>query len=883
MKRLYSFAIFIILLFDQQVSSSATQAYHQTLPAPQRSTISHFAKPKKATKTKTRKQRPQLSSTLPVHLPKKQYLQYVADELGWVPSNNPLAICGGYFKEPEFVKQFPNPGNIKNEPTTITAKGSISYATKGVSILKKDVTVTQPGRIVKADKAYIYRNSEGKISQIILIGHVSMREKGKLIIADIGSLTLYPTTARLINAAYHVYSKTPYTPTLKGPFNAWGIAKRSTREASGIIRLKDASYTTCSPTNPAWQIHAKRIVLNKKKGVGKAYGAVLTFKHIPIFATPYYSFPLNHKRKTGFLTPKLGFSTRSGADFGFPFYWNIAPNYDLTITPEWLTKRGFELTTYFRYLSERSTGYIYFNYLPNDRVFEEFRNNAFNTFGNGALYNQNFYAPYLNALKSMHNYRGFVTMADETHFNSDWTAHVNINYVTDPYYFADIGGTQGGFSTANQLLNQIDLEYSGWHWELKGLLQAYQTLHIINQTQNPALDQYQRLPDLIANAYYPDALPHMDFYWNSEATNFSYQSSFTPNKPIGQRLHLRPGISFPIYTAGNYITPQLWLDATGYNVEHLQPGQVKSATRVLPIFAVDSGLYFNRQFHLGNTEYTQTLEPRLFYLFVPYKNQNDLPNFDTVLLPFSFQQLFAMNRFTGDDRLDNANQISLGLTSRILNTETAEPILKADLGFIYYFQNPRVCLSAGCAQPKHHLSPIVTDLTYYPTHQWSLTGSLAWDPNLRQTNNAGININYKGNNNRIVNLGYVFVHENGTSIVTTTVTPPSNIYSNNTSQFTFSTIWPIVKKWSLVGYIDYNINRRRIDTLYAGIQYDTCCWALRLIMQRSYVSTTVDNNGGLRNGFDNTFYIQLQLKGLGDFGTADTGRLLSSTIPGFVD
>lgn len=885
MKRFYFFALFTALLVDQQSSYTETTATHyQILPTLQETVTSNSFKPKKATKTKTRKQRRHASGTLPEYLPRKQYLQYLADELGWVESNDPCAICGGYFEEPKILEQFPHPGSIKKEPTTITAKGPVTYASKGVTILKKDVVVTQPGRIVEADKAYIYRDSKtGKISKITLIGHVRMREAGKLIVADTGTLTLYPKTATLVNAAYHVYSKYSYTTTIKGPFNAWGTAKHATREASGIIRLKDATYTTCAPTDPAWQVHASRIVLDKKKGVGKAYGAVVMFKHIPLLATPYYSFPLNHERKTGFLTPKIGFSTRSGADFGFPFYWNMAPNYDLTITPEWLTKRGFELTTYFRYLSERSTGHIYINYLPYDPVFRQFRTTAYNTFSNAALYDQAFYAPYLNALQTMHNYRGFVTMKDDTRLNSEWTAHLNINYVTDPYYFSDISGTMGGFSTANQLLNQADLEYSGWHWQLKGLVQAYQTLHIINQTQNPALDQYQRLPDIIANAYYPDLSAPLDLYWNSEITNFSYQSNFTPNKPIGQRLHLRPGIGFPIYKAANYITPQLWLDTTSYNVEHIQPSQVSSASRVLPIFDIDTGFYFDRYFHLGHSEYTQTFEPRFFYLLVPYKNQDNLPNFDTVLLPFSFQQLFAMNRFTGDDRLDNANQISLGLTSRILNADTADPVLRGDIGFIYYFEDPKVCLSAGCTQPQYHISPIVSDLTYYPTKEWSLTGSFAWDPNLKQTNNAGLNINYNDHNNHIVSLGYVFVHENGTSIAITTATPPTNVYSNNTSQLTFSTIWPIVKKWSAVGYIDYNINRRRIDNLYAGLQYDTCCWALRLIMQRSYVSTTVNSDGSLHNAFDNSFYIQLQLKGLGDFGMANTSRLLSSTIPGFQD
>lgn len=803
----------------------------------------------------------------------------IAEVLGFVADNS---RCGGHFVEPPIVSRYPHPKGVKQEPAIITARGPAIFRADGVSVIQKDIVVSEPGRMIEADKAYIYRDgSTGHITKLVLVGHVKLRESGKLIVAERGSVTLYPKTAELVHTAYHIYSNKPYGKSMRTAFDAWGVADKAVRDENQVTTLSNATYTTCTPIRPSWIIRARRIVLDKVHHIGRAYHAVLTFKHLPLFFTPYYSFPLDHERKTGFLAPRVGYMSRSGGDFAFPFYWNIAPNYDLTLTPEYLTQRNFELSSLFRFMSERSLGAIFISFLPNDTAFQNFRQQSFNTYSNAALYNQDFFEPYLNQLEHFSNARGFLTMNDTTTLSPEWIAHINLNVVSDPYYFQDLGGLMGSSTLSNQLLNQIDLQYSHLNWDFTVLAQAYQTLHLITQTQNPALDQYKRLPDLSGNGYYPNIFPNVDFNLNTSLVNFDYDSDFTPDKPTGQRLHLRPGLSAPINFASGYITPQVWLDATGYNVDHAQPGQASSADRLLPIIDVDSGLYFDRDFFARGGEYIQTFEPRVFYLYVPYQNQNNLPNFDTVLLPFSFEQLFAFNRFTGDDRLSNASQISIGLISRILDGETASPILTGNLGFGYAMENPMVCLSSGCQIPSYHLTPIVGELDYSPGTVLSFSGSWAWDPNFHQTNNTNFKVNYKRDDRHIISVGYLFVKGNGASITPEVTTEPNNVYSNNTSQFTYAMTWPIYKEWSGVGYWDYNISRSRTDTYFAGLQYDTCCWALRFVTQRSYVSYTVNNNGHIKNNFDTSYFIQLQLKGLGDFGTANMNQLLSSAIPGF--
>ncbi len=833
----------------------------------------------KATKISSSKQL-LISETLPEGWSRYGFQQHIANILGWIPTEGICLFCHGYFEEPLIVSEFPHPAAVKKEPTIITARGSSTVTAKGISIFQKDVVVTQPGRIVNADKAYIYRDEKtSRVNKIVLVGHVRLREAGKLIVADKGKLTLYPKTAVLKNLAYRSYNDKSYIPQFNYPFNAWGTAKQATRDASQVMTLRQATYSTCDPTSPAWWLSATTLVLNKQTHQGEAYNALLRFYGFPVFYFPYYNFPIDNYRKTGFLTPRIGLSVSAGGIFSLPFYWNMAPNYDLTLTPQLMTKRGLNMYAIFRFLSAISSGDMYVSYLPDDTVFQQFREETLSKFSNPYYANNPSYAPYLDQLKNMKNQRGLFSMNEHTAFNFEWSSNIILNYVTDPYFFQDLGGQMNANSLSNQLLNQIDLQYSRLHWHFNGMLQAYQTLHLISQISAPALDQYARLPDFNVDGYYPDITPHMDFNFNAEAINFSYQSDFTLDKPIGQRFHMRPSLSFPFYFASGYITPQIWVDATAYNVEHFQPGQIQTAGRLLPIFDIDSGLYFNRDFSSWGRNLTQTLEPRFFYLYVSYQNQDKLPNFDTVLLPFAFEQLFGLNQYTGDDRLQNANQVSFGLTSRIFDSITGAPLLTANLGFMYLIENQRVCLPAGCTPLNFHFSPIVGELVYYPFLHWSLTTNMAWNPNLRQTNNSSTVISY-ANERRKVSLGYIFVHGNGQSIVgPSIISLPSSIYSTNTSVSYLSVQWPLSARWSARTYWGYDFTRHHTDVAAVGVQYNTCCWALNFITRRTYTGLIVDPVSGLKNSYDTTYFIQLELKGLGDFGNAPiVGQSLFNTI-----
>lgn len=767
---------------------------------------------------------------------------------------------------------------MQDELTHIRSTGVATLNEDGVSILRKNIVVSQPGRVITADKAYIYRdNKTGHITSIKLIGNVHLAEHGKLIVSNEATVDFYPEVIHLHQSIYRIY---------RNNSNGYGTAEFAVREPTQEIILHRATYSTCSPLDPSWQISGSKIILDKANNVGHAYNAVVTFKHVPIFYWPDYSFPLHRERKSGFLMPTAGWQTNAGYDVGVPFYWNLAPNYDTIITPQYYTNSGSRLSNYFRFLTAQSSGDWYASFLPNDTEFGKIRAQYINTYSNPTYYNQSVMAPYLNTLEHGSNQRGFFSLSDSTVIDEDWKASFNLNYVTDPYFFQYLSTTPIQTSTlTNQLLNSADINYSGEQWQFDSLVQGYQTLHIIGQYLNPALDQYIRAPEFSSEAYYPDALPGLDFLMNTDLANFAYDNDITGLQPFGARLHLRPGVLLPIYFDGGYLKPQVWGDETAYSVyaNENSPGQnlVSDQNRTLPILAIDNDFNLENDFTFNNKSYRQTLEPHLFYLYVPYVNQNQLPNFDSLLLPFSFSQLFTLNEYTSYDRLQNANQISLGLTQQIYNFD-GDQELHTDLGTIYYFSSPQVCLVAGCHLPTRTLSPIYGDLAFSPDREWSLGTNAAWDPELDEMDNAGTNINYHRDPRSTIGLGYQFVHQDNNSLGAAAVSNPNDQkFSFNTSEITSGIGWPLTQRWSLLGYSAYNISLKRFDTYYGGLQYDSCCWSISLITQRSYVSTSINQDNQPVNQFNTSYLVEFQLKGLGFVGTGNTNTLLQSTIPGY--
>ena len=826
----------------------------------------------------------------------------VAAELGWISVPSTENICCGYYLDP--LADFGNKPlpPITTTPVTINADTATFHQT-GTSILIGKITLSQPGRLVNADKIYLNRTPDAAIpGSADLYGNVMLREPGKLIIGDSAHLELHSKVANFKNAIYRLVLSTPdkvaTTVKTEPVLTAWGKAKVVNQDQKGVITLLKSSYTTCAPTANTWLMNAQKVLLNRDTGRGTAYGAWLDVQGVPVFYMPYFNFPIDKRRQTGFLFPTIGNSSVSGFNFTTPFYWNIAPNYDALITPHYYSERGLQMSADFRYLTENSSGDFYGSFLPNDDAFETFKQDAVTK-----------YASFVNLgrLEHSNDDRYAYAWHDNTTFNEHWNTGVNYNSVSDDYYFEDFGNTpQLNNQISNQLPREVHANYVDEYWHFNGIVQTYQTLHPVNQAavNNP----YGELPQLTLNGSFPDQAYGLEYLVDNQFTYFmrAHNPGETTTVPSAGRFNFEPGVKLPIIGLSGYFTPELQLALTHYNVGSQVEGYNSVIQRNIPIFNIDTGLFFDRSTHLFNTDYQQTLEPRLFYLYVPYRNQNDIPVFDTGIVPFTYDSLYMTNRFSSLDRIGDANQISYGFTTRFLQQDDGTEKFRTSVGQIYYFRNRRVNLcdpgaaagttpstastytacnanptiAVGATSPTEKFSPVAGQVAYNFNPAWNLTGNVAWDPTTNETINAGANLQYHPMFNHVINFNYNFVRY-GDGDTAPPNEPPIDPQSwrNDLNQAGTSFAWPIVERWSAVGGYTYNISHKYSQSYFGGVEYNSCCWAVRMVAGRTFVGLNQNYNPT----FNNNVYLQFQFKGLANVGTQDPATFLMGNIPGYQD
>ena len=801
----------------------------------------------------------------------------ITKQLGWVKTAE--NVCG-YFVEDPITSQILAPKLIK----IAASYGVLSQ--KETSILEGEVTVTRADQQIITDKAFLYRDPHtGKLSVIDLIGNVRLRQPNTLVIGTTGryevvtgkkflSSILYRTTLNQA-ARQHIDICQSHIITA---LTAWGEAQSFAEQEPKIYELENATYSTCPPTKPLWQVKASHIVLNKNTGRGYATHGRLLLKNIPILYFPYFNFSIDKQRKTGFLWPKIGSNSKWGPYIQTPFYWNLAPNYDMTIMPSLLSKRGFKLSDNFRYLTTTDLGTINASILPNDRFFAEFQKKiaadaTYRDSPNPIIQSE------LARLDGASTTRKGFFWRNESRFNPNWSSHIDFNYAGDDYYLRDFGSNLNEV-TQNQLLQEADIFYQSPHWNGTFRLQAYQTLHPINE--EIVLNQYRRLPQLIMNASYPLSWG-FDYFHYAEGANFTVlkMPGTDTQMPIGNRLHFQPGVALPIYYPYFFMNPRIQLALTEYNLRQTQDTNSPSdIRRALPIFDVVSGISLTRRMHLFHQTYQHTLEPQIYYTYIPYRDQSDIPLFDTTTNTLVYDQIFNYNRFTGIDRIGDANQIGVGVTTRLIDDASGLERLRFGIGEIIYFAKRRVTL---CQDPtictdnplnpsnRWHLSPISSLLNYHLYDPWTLSANTIWNPISKQLDNNTIGLHYQTDNFHIFNIYYTYAY-NG-DVLSGVVTHRSN---NNLKVTDISFTWPMRRDVSMMGRWRQDWNERHLQNLFYGIQYDSCCWAVRLVASRTFLSTDPNRN---YPKYNNEFYIQVALKGLGNVGDNPTNLL--SSISGY--
>jgi len=793
-----------------------------------------------------------------------------AKKLGWTANDS---RCGGYFVEGD-IPQGNMPQDFKSSPVSLEAdEGQLVYS--GLSSVSGHVSISQPGRIVTSNKANLTAK-EGDFQTATLEGDVTLKEKNRIVAGSDAKMDLKQKWYQFKNALYRLL--------VGDKLYGWGSASVVTEPPSEITELSNITYSTCPPKSRAWSIKAKRLKLNQDLGRGSAYDVVIFANAVPIFYTPFMNFPIDDRRQSGFLYPKLSFGSTSGSGVGFPYYWNIAPNQDDTITPYFYQKRGFQLNNQYRYLTESSHGEIDLSVLPNDYGFRKFQQTEPFQF----VHNTPQIMAGLNDLVNASTFRSFFTYQNTTVFNPDLSAQINYAHVSDDYYAQDFGGVP--FIAQNQLMQQGLITYQGEDVNFLGNLQGFQTLHPVNEPV--VLNQYNMLPQLLFSSRFAPRANKLNFEWQAEGVEFTKarDPGFAMTPPSGERLNLMGAISLPWNTLAGYFTPKLGERFTQYNLGDQPVNLTNEITRSIPFFDIDSGLYFERDTYFFHKNYTQTLEPRLFYLYVPYKNQQDIPIFDSSLQPFSYNQLFLTNRFSGSDRIGDANQISFALSSRFLDKKDGSEKFSASAGVIKYLESRKVLLCQGqdCQNVSYGmgsssnddpLSPVVAQLQYHFNPIWSTTLNAAWDPNIAQTQNANLGFQYSPLENHIVNVGYSYIRNGDFFTLPNQPLQTQNKPEFNLSQPTASFAWPINDRWSAVGSFGYSLNRSHPLTYFGGLEYDSCCWGVQFIVARSFSGF----DPYLEPEYNTGAYVQLVFKGLAKIAGNDPASLLLSNIPGYHD
>ena len=575
----------------------------------------------------------------------------------------------------------------------------------------------------------------------------------------------------------------------------------------GRLILNGVEYTTCPRGSEDWLIQGDSIELDTGAGTGTARNVKLRFKGVPILYSPYLSFPLSDARKSGMLTPEFGTAGRSGNEFRVPFYWNIAPNYDATITPRLLTSRGLQLETQFRYLTPRNDGVLTADYLPDDSILNEAR----------------------HQLRYQHR----------TIFESGWRNQINFREVSDSQYFEDLGGSLS-ISSITHLNRSIRFDYHTDHVSLLGQIQDYQT---IDDAISPVDEPYRRLPQLLANGSWPVKFLRLSL--DGEVVNFDRDVGVT-----GWRVNAAPSIEVPIVKPGWFITPAVSLDHTRYQLTDTLPGVDTKPTRTVPIASLDTGMVLERA--LSGANRVQTIEPRLLYVNIPFRDQDDLPVFDTITPDINLVQLFRENRFLGIDRIGDTEQLSIGVTSRILDVTSGRELMTATVGQTRYFGDRDVTLP-GTTASTFESSDYIAQIRFLIWENMNFDFGHQWGTGEDGTTQSEARLQYRPASEKILNLAYRFRRD-------------------SLEQGDLSWSWPVSKQWNFVGRYNFSFRDQEVLEQFFGLEYESCCWGLRLVSRR-HIST----RDGTR---DSSFSLQLVLKGMTSVGTA-ADKLLERGILGY--
>ena len=707
---------------------------------------------------------------------------------------------------------------------------NIDLVEHGISHLSGSVEVSTENWQARADTA-VY-NDPGNFAD--LSGDVKFWEKSLFLDGEHAHIDLEDNTTTVSRADYYLPDN-----------NARGRADELFIDPGTLTSGKAMTFTTCASENGGieenfWRLSASRLNLDHDTERGSGRNIVLKLKDVPVFYSPYFTFPLSGERKSGLLAPGIGRNSHGGFEARLPYYWNIAPNMDATITPRVLTNSGVMGMLEYRYMLTGGTGLVRLEYLPGDAGFSD-------------------------------RDRSMIDIELNQGFLDRGQLHVIYRRVSDPEYLEDFG-TDLFVSSTRFLQHRADLTYRGNNWKAKGRLLSYQ---VVDQSIPVASRPYKTLPQL-QFSYSP--LSDNNGINLELLTDFTYfDRTAEAGATIGVtgfRADLYPSISYPFHTQAAFLVPKVGVRFTQYQLDKPGPFE-KSPNRTLPIVSVDSGVFLERDFQLqGGNNYLHTLEPRLFYLYVPYKDQGHLPVFDSSVYNLDYNALFRENRFSGYDRVGDTNQVTLALGSQLLSQDTGRKVASLQVAQSFYLEDQDIVrqrldargnLRDAGTPEEDLLSPLIIEADANLTSDLALGAEVYWDINDNLTRKMALTAQYNPAGSRVINLAYR-VRRSETGRIRR---EPTDI-----EQSDVSFRWPLTDRLSTVGRWNYAVSEGRSLDLFFGLEYEGCCFALKAVGRRFLSNLDGDFNTG--------FFLQLELKGLGSIGQRTT-ELLNQAIPGYGD
>lgn len=648
-----------------------------------------------------------------------------------------------------------------------------------------DVSVRQRGLAIRADRV----DYDGPTETVVATGKVEVDRAGDIVTGPRLVYRLADETGEIEEPVFSIAKRDNRKSAARGK------ASRGVLEPEERSRLFDASYTTCPVPRDDWHLRVSELALDGAKQEGTARHASVHFFGVPILYSPWLTFPTGNERKTGFLPPTLGTSGRGGFELALPWYWNIAPDQDATLTPKLYTKRGLQLGGEYRYLRPGFLGEMAAEFLPNDAIADRDR--------------------YLVSWRHSHQLpRG-------------WGLSVNAQRVSDDNYFRDLSTRVAATSQTNLPRDAI-LGYSDDVWSLAARAVGYQTLQ---DPLAPVVTPYRQLPQLSLAAVKPN-VAGADLRLASEFTLFRH-----PSLPEGERFIAYPQAQYPFRSTWGYVTPKAGVHFTRYGL-----GSASSAsdgqTRTVPIASLDAGMFLDRPLSLMGADWVQTLEPRLYFLRVPYRDQSALPNFSTAEIEFGGNTLFRENRFIGGDRIGDANQLTAAVTSRLLQADSGEERLAATLGQVYFFDPQRVTLDPTIPTASGNRSDIVGLLSGQVSRALSLDAAAQLDTGNGRTQRFDVGARFNPRPGSVLNAAWRYTRD-------------------RVRQVDISGQWPLLPGLRAVGRWNWSLDDRKLLEGLAGFEYNAGCWEIRAVAHRFITAT---------QQVSTSFQVQLELGGLSRIG-----------------